>query len=77
MDCKNRETGYFPGNFFNRSNRLTVVEKGIYYKIREGHSIGPFSTIRDAEADLRGFIRTVKSKSNFSHNDQKNSVHLS
>jgi len=61
MDKSNRHNGYFPGTFFRRSNRLTIIDKGIYYKIREGCTIGPFKTLREAEAHLTAFIRSLKS----------------
>lgn len=61
MDSVNRKDGYFPGTFFKRSNRIVVASEGVYIKIRENQSIGPYSTFREAEINLREFIRRVDS----------------
>ncbi len=61
MDSVNRKDGYFPGTFFKRSNRIVVASEGVYIRIRDNKTIGPFSTFREAEMNLRDFLRKVDS----------------
>ena len=65
MDSINRKNGYFPGTFFKRSNRIMVAPEGVFFRIREGKMIGPFATFREAELNLREFIRTINCDSSF------------
>jgi Domain of unknown function (DUF6316) len=61
MDSVNRKDGYFPGTFFKRSNRIVVASEGVYIRIREHKTIGPYKTFREAEMNLREFLRKVDS----------------
>ncbi|MBV1908856.1 MAG: hypothetical protein KUG78_06005 [Kangiellaceae bacterium] len=70
MECKNRTSGYFPGSFFQRSHRIKVLGKGIFYRIREGQSLGPFASLSEAETDLRAYIRS-QNPTSVSQSDKK------
>ncbi len=61
----NRKNGYFPGTFFNRTNRILIASDGVYFRIREGEMVGPFATMREAEVGLRSFIRKVENEGAF------------
>jgi len=56
MKKTNRAIGYFPGSFFNRTERILIDDKGFHYRVREGEAVGPFLSEFAAHSDLNRFI---------------------
>ncbi len=57
MNQTSRSQGYFPGSFFNRSDRLLMNEQGYHYQTREGKAMGPFPNKTTALLNLESYIR--------------------
>ena len=66
MDNQSRQQGYFPASFFRRTDRLLLNGTGYHYRVRKGETIGPFSCEKDANNDLRGFIKHLTTNKSFS-----------
>ncbi|MGX5172849.1 DUF6316 family protein [Aliikangiella sp. IMCC44653] len=54
-----RETDLRTSNKHNRSHRIVSNKEGIFYKTRENHLVGPFSTLSKAKFDLNIFIEVA------------------